>query len=92
MKRSRWFAAAAVMVALVMAPMVRGQVLKQVPDNALVVVRFANIKQTSDKLASLATKFGIDKQLPEFRRQRRKLVARLLDVGEPNHGHCPAPA
>src|SRR5437763_424397 len=64
MKRSRWFAAASLMVALIIAPIARAQVLKQVPDNALVVIRFANLKQTSDKLASLATKFGIDKQLP----------------------------
>src|SRR5215204_3281044 len=37
----------------------QAQVLKQVPADAMVVVKFNNLKQTSDRIAALADKFGI---------------------------------
>jgi hypothetical protein len=44
---------------LVTTAVTRAQVLKQVPADAMVVVKFNNLKQTSDRIAALADKFGI---------------------------------
>ena len=69
MNRKRWIVPAWC-VALVLAmgmltAAARGQgVLKQVPDDAVAVIKFNNLKQTSDRIAALATKFGIAQQSP----------------------------
>lgn len=52
-------------VVLLIATTVRAQVLKQVPADALVVVKFKNMRATSDKMGALANKFGITNMNPK---------------------------
>jgi hypothetical protein len=44
----------------------RAQVLQQVPADSLVVIKFAKLKPTSDKIAAFAKKLGVDQLQPAF--------------------------
>jgi hypothetical protein len=57
--------AAAVGVLLLAAGATSAQVLQQVPSDALVVVKISNLKQTSDKVADMANRFGIAGFVPQ---------------------------
>ena len=63
----RWsrFAVVAAAVALV-ADQARAQVMSQVPENAMVVVRVAGLQKTSQKIASLSQKIGIAQMVPQL--------------------------
>src|SRR5438046_2855753 len=66
MKLCKWVAPIALIVALFLTPLARGQVLQQVPSDALVVVKFNKLKATSDKVAALSQKFGLAGINPEL--------------------------
>jgi hypothetical protein len=63
----RWsrFAVVAAAVAIV-ADHARAQVMSQVPENAMVVVRVASLQKTSQKIASLSQKIGIAQMVPQL--------------------------
>ena len=42
----------------------RAQVVKQIPSDALIVIKVNNLQQTSNKIAGLAKQFGISDMLP----------------------------
>lgn len=56
--------AAAVLMFLIIAPMARGQVLNQVPGDALVVMTVNDLQQTSGRIGELAKLLGIADMLP----------------------------
>ncbi len=64
MKRLRSLVPGCLALVMMLAVSVRAQVLKEVPADALVVVKFRNVKAVSDKLALLANKFGIAQMTP----------------------------
>ena len=66
MKRLSRLAPAALALVLVfsLAAQSHAQVLKQVPSNAMVVIKFNNLTQTSQRMGALATKFGIANMNP----------------------------
>ncbi len=82
--------AACVVVAMCLAaaPLARAQVLQNVPSDALVVIKFGQLKATSDKIAAFAKKLGLDQMKPEFAdplgslKKEGKLTNGLDDNGE----------
>jgi hypothetical protein len=54
-----------VVAALAVVP-ARGQVLQQVPADAMVVVKFTNLEQVSKKVANFAQQLGVAQMQPEF--------------------------
>src|SRR4051812_25073578 len=44
----------------------RGQVVKQIPSDALIVVKVNNLLQTSNKIAGLAKQFGVSDMVPQM--------------------------
>jgi hypothetical protein len=87
--RTTTIAAACVVVALfAIAPLARAQVLQSVPSDALVVIKFGQLKGTSDKIAAFAKKLGLDQYKPEFAdplgslKKEGKLTNGLDDNGE----------
>lgn len=57
---------AAVAAVALAAQFAAAQVLNQVPGNAMVVVKVANLQKTSDKIASLSQKLGIAQMVPQM--------------------------
>lgn len=57
---------AAFLCALVLCASARAQVLQQVPDDALLIVKVKNLQAVSTKVAALADQFGVTKMKPEF--------------------------
>src|SRR5256885_11941238 len=64
MKTTRRVFAALVIVAFIMCSMVRAQVLDQVPEQALVVVKVTNLQGFSTKLGKLCTDLQLVAQVP----------------------------
>ena len=65
MKRTRFPAAAAACVAVLLAfTATRADVLEQLPSDSLVVLKVNNLKATSDKVAKLANDLGIAQMAP----------------------------
>src|SRR4051794_18861703 len=65
MKRMRRMMPVFVALVVLIGTSVRAQVLKQVPADAMVVIKFKNMRATSDKMGALATKFGITNMNPK---------------------------
>src|SRR3954447_25852067 len=64
MKTTRRVFATLVLVAFMMCSMVRAQVMDQVPEQALVVVKVTNLQGFSTKLGKLCTDLQITAQVP----------------------------
>ncbi|HEX8524474.1 MAG TPA: hypothetical protein VF669_19620 [Tepidisphaeraceae bacterium] len=64
MKRMKAVAPALVALMVLVCGVARGQVLKQVPADAMMVIKFKNLRATSDKLGALANKFGLAQMNP----------------------------
>src|SRR5437762_2133535 len=59
MKPARRLAVVVLALLLLPALVAHGQVLQQVPSDAIVVIKVNKLKATSDKIAALATKIGV---------------------------------
>jgi len=67
MRTRRWLPASVALLMLVAATLARAQqVLEQVPADALVVIKFKNLKATSDKFAKFFTDLGVAQFDPRF--------------------------
>ncbi|HZZ41390.1 MAG TPA: hypothetical protein VFE58_00500 [Tepidisphaeraceae bacterium] len=55
------------------------QVINQIPDTALVVVRVASLQKTSGKIASLAQKIGIAQMVPQLQDPMAALTQKMHD-------------
>jgi hypothetical protein len=89
MKPFRFFAPACLAAAtLFVSPLAQAQVLKDVPSDALLVVKFNKIKAVSDKIGAMATKLGIAQFNPQMTdplgalKQEAKLTNGLDDAGD----------
>src|SRR5437773_7540238 len=66
MRFTRRVSAAVVTIVVLLCAAARGQVLEQVPAEALVVMKISNIQQTSGKLAKLCQDLGIAQMAPQM--------------------------
>ena len=66
MKISRSFVLAAVAWVIMAASFASAQVMKQVPSNALAVLKVSNLQGTSKKVADLAASLGVAQMSPEM--------------------------
>ena len=89
MKRFGGFTATCVAVAMfVLTPLANAQVMQQAPSDALIVIKFAKLKATSDKIAAFAQKLGIAAFVPQLAdplaamKQKSKIQNGLDENGE----------
>src|SRR4051812_15724402 len=66
MRSARRFAAAVVVLAMVIASSARAQVLSLLPGDAMVVVKIKNMQDVSSKIATLSQQWGLANIRPEL--------------------------